>query len=431
VDCELKTFCVLPWIHSFVNSNGAYQICCLSEEYHQGIPDIDGNFYNIQSRPSLTEVMNAPMMKELRLKMLKGEWSEVCTRCFETEKNGGCSRRNIENSAFKETISELVKKTQDDGEIDLGFKSLDYRLGNTCNLQCRMCSPFSSSSWIKDWNEIKGENEQLTVELKEYYKGFSWPENSCLLDELREKLDGVKRIHFAGGEPLLSSQMSLILRELITTGHAKRMVISYNSNITVLPKEVLELWKHFKEISILASVDGHGEVNEYIRYPSKWSVVNKNLLYLDEHARELNIGEIILSCTVQIYNALYIKDLFDYLEKFQNILPVLNLSNLYFPEYLSAQALPAKAKEIASERLQAVLRDREERNVAHSYLVDNIKQTISFINEKDRTDLLEKFKKMNSNFDKKKNVKLASVLPELNTYLINYYIDQIALKSKH
>ena len=36
---EKSPFCILPWIHSFVNSNGNYQVCCTSEEHHIAITE--------------------------------------------------------------------------------------------------------------------------------------------------------------------------------------------------------------------------------------------------------------------------------------------------------------------------------------------------------------------------------------------------------
>jgi len=91
--------------------------------------------------------------------------------------------------------------------------------------------------------------------------------------------------------------------------------------------------------------------------------------------------------------------------------------------------LPAAAKNEATARLQNVLKDLSDRQVTHKYLLDNIEQTIAYMNEKDSTHLLSQFKKTNSAFDKKKNVKLASVLPELNQFLVNYTIDQLVQKS--
>jgi MoaA/NifB/PqqE/SkfB family radical SAM enzyme len=425
VECELKSFCVLPWIHSFVNSNGAYQICCISEEHHHGILDKKGEYFNIQNRPELNDVMNSEMMKELRLNMLKGEWSPPCRRCLETETNGGSSRRNIENAAYEEKIPELIAQTKPDGEIKVRFKSIDYRLGNKCNLQCRMCNPLSTSNWIKEWNELKTENEHLTVEMQNHFSSFTWPDDELLFDELREKLDGVERIHFAGGEPLMSNQMANILRECIRLDQAKNISVSYNTNATVLPKDVLELWKEFKEIKLLCSVDGYGAVNDFIRYPSKWSVIDRNLHFLDDHAEELKISEIILSCTVQVYNALYLKDLFDYLKNFKKIDPVVNLINLHFPEYMSTQVLPPSAKKVATERIQAIISDLNVRGITHNFHLSNLPQAIAYMNKKDRTVNLISFKKFNSAFDKKKNTKISAVLPELNSHLVKFYFENL------
>jgi sulfatase maturation enzyme AslB (radical SAM superfamily) len=260
-----KTFCILPWIHSYVNSNGAYQVCCTADEYHKGIPDKDGVDYNINNRPDVSEVMNSDFMKTLRKQMLEGKWSDVCTRCFETESLDGVSRRIIENKEHENLIDDLIDKTKHDGEIEVELKTLDYRLGNLCNLQCRMCGPFSSGNWIKDWNDVMPEKVHMSPEQVSYYQNFQWVEKDLLIDELKEKINGIDRIHFAGGEPLLSPQMAKILRECIRLGVSKNISISYNTNATVLPKEILNLWKEFKEIKLLCSVDGFREVNDYIQ----------------------------------------------------------------------------------------------------------------------------------------------------------------------
>lgn len=369
--------------------------------------------------------MNAETMKELRLKMLKGEWSKYCTRCFEVEKNGGSSRRMIENAAHKELIPDLISSTAPDGTIPVAFKSIDYRLGNKCNLQCRMCNPLSTERWIKDWNEVKTKNEQMSAELLSQCSTFTWPEDDCLTEEFRGKLKGVERIHFAGGEPLISPQMTKILKECISLGYSQQITISYNTNITILPKEVTELWKHFKEIKLLCSVDGYGVVNDYIRYPSRWDQIDRNLQFLDDNAAAFNISEILLSCTVQIYNVLYLNELFDYVKKFKKIDPIINLINLHYPEYLSTQALPLPAKEIATARLKKILEDLEQRHISHEFHISNIYQAISYMNEADKTVNLISFKKFNATFDKKKNMKLSSSLKELNAHLMQFYVNNL------
>lgn len=422
-----KSFCVQPWLHSYVNSNGAYQVCCTADEYHSGIPDKNGVDYNIKNRPDIDEVMNSEFMKKLRKEMMSGEWNRICTRCFETEEHGGVSRRMLENAQHSEKISGLIEKTKDDGEIELELKSLDYRLGNFCNLQCRMCGPFSTGNWIKDWNEVMPSQIHLSNEQKEYYLNFDWVEQELLIDEFREKVKGIDQIHFAGGEPLLAPQMSKILRECINLGLAKNISVSYNTNITVLPKEVLKLWKEFKEIKLLCSVDGFNEVNEYIRFPSKWKTIDTNLHFLDEHADEFHITEILLSCTVQIYNVLSLGELYSYLRQFKKIVPALNLINLNFPEYMSTKVLPDEAKLEASKRLNTIaeeLKNRIPQN--YTYLLENIFQVINFMNAEDHTTQLMKFKTVNTKIDKLKKFKLSESLPDLNGYLIEYYLKRVS-----
>ncbi len=420
------TFCVLPWIHSFVNSNGAYQVCCTSEEHHDGIRDLDNNYFNIKNKPNLEDIRNAELMKSLRLKMLSGEWDRICTRCFETERLDGTSRRMIENSEHQTILEELINNTHSDGSIKNQFKTLDYRLGNKCNLECRMCGVFSSEKWIADWNKVKPAKEALTEEQLNYFKNFNWPEDQYLVEEFKGKQGRVERIHFGGGEPLISKQMTALLQECVKSGSAKNITLSYNTNITVLPKDVLHLWKEFKGVKLLCSVDGFNEINEYIRYPSNWSHVDKNLHFLDENFKELGLVEVLLSTTVQIYNVLNLKELYDYVRGFKNITPALNLINLHFPVYLSTQVLPLAAKKIATGRLIKIAKNLENALLPEQqYLLDNIYQIINFMNERDLSKKLAEFKKTNKKFDELKNAKLSTSLPELNELLISHYLDHV------
>jgi MoaA/NifB/PqqE/SkfB family radical SAM enzyme len=421
-----STFCILPWTHSFVNSDGAYQVCCTSEEYHDGIYDSDNKKLKIQNRPDLDNVMNSRLLKELRLKMLNNEWSELCTRCLDSERLGGISRRMIENNNYQGSIAELAKNTLEDGTINFEFKSLDYRLGNHCNLQCRMCGPFSSEKWLKEWNQVMPIEQNLSMEEINIFKSFDWIKEDYLVDEFREKIDSVERIHFAGGEPLFSPQMTKLLKVCIKLGISKNISISYNTNITRLPEEVLELWKDFKEVKLLCSIDGYGPVNEYIRFPSKWSNIDTNLKFLDQHFKTYNISEIILSCTVQLYNVLTLHELYDYVSTFKKIVPALNLINLKYPDYLSTQVMPKAAKKIAASRLLEVAKEARSKVASeYYYLVDNIEQVIQFMDEKDKSQLLFKLRLVDARVSKNFNLTMRESLPELSLFISEYFLNHI------
>ena len=164
-----KTFCPLAWTHSFVNQNGAYQLCCTSEEFENNILSNDGKKLFVSDGVDPKTVMNTDYMKKIRLQMLDGQWPKMCMRCKISEDLDGVSRRNVEIRNFQDFNEEFIQSTEADGTVPAIIKSADYRLGNLCNLQCRMCNPRSTKLWIKDWNKIKSFNEQFPDEVMESY----------------------------------------------------------------------------------------------------------------------------------------------------------------------------------------------------------------------------------------------------------------------
>jgi hypothetical protein len=156
------------------------------------------------------------------------------------------------------------------------------------------------------------------------------------------------------------------------------------------------LWKHFKSVSLLCSVDGFGRVTEYIRRPSRWGDIDRNIKIIDQHYDEWKIQRAALSITVQLYNILTLHDLFEYLrnaglKKF-GVLP--HFVPLFYPGYLSIQALPMAAKKVARERLMREL-DRPEAREQPDYehFAGCIAATLAFMDEADtsgdNSDFLE------------------------------------------
>lgn len=431
VNTNSSSFCILPWIHSLVNSNGNYQVCCTSEEFHPGIPDQDNKLFNIKDCPPLDDVMNSDFMKKLRLDMSEGKWNAICKRCHDGEKRGGVSRRQAENTRFsKFEIASLTNSTKKDGKIDPIFKSIDYRLGNVCNLKCRMCGPHSSQMWIDDWNIVKSDQEKITEDQKFLFSKYDWMIGENLINEFKSKISHIDQLHFAGGEPLISPQMFSLLKVCVDSGVAKNITLSYNTNITQLPSHVLEIWKHFKGIRLLCSVDGVGEINDYIRYPSKWDIIDRNLSFLDDHFHDFNIKEITLCCTVQIYNILDLPELYEYVKKFKNVTPAINLTNLFSPYYLTTKLLPKSEKikisAILSGLADEILSFPDGKEYQFQYFRGNIFDVINFMNQEDHSPLLIQFNKYNSALDKINKASLLKSIPKLSLVLSNYLLDVVS-----
>ena len=220
--------------------------------------------------------------------------------------------------------------------------------------------------------------------------------------------------------------MCKVLKKCIELGISKTIALSYNSNITELPEEVLDLWTHFKEVKLLCSVDGFEKVNDYIRPPSRWRDIDANLRYLDLNAKKYNLTEILISCTVQVYNVLFLNDLYEYVNQFKNIIPALNLINLKYPEFLSTQVLPVPAKILAKLRLEKVKENISSKvPTVYNYLIENIDQVIKNMEEEDLSFALFKFKNYDLKINEISNMKIKDYLPELNCFLVDYFFEAI------
>lgn len=99
-----------------------------------------------------------------------------------------------------------------------------------------MCNPRSTKLWIGEWNDLKPDREQFSKEVMDSYKKYDWIDSEELVKDFKEKAPNLEHIHFAGGEPLLVPQMTRILEKCIESGNAKNIVVTYNTNLTVLPK---------------------------------------------------------------------------------------------------------------------------------------------------------------------------------------------------
>lgn len=415
-DKKKNLFCPLAWNHAFVNQNGAFQVCCTSEEFDNNIRNEEGKVMSINDGLSPHEVMNSSYMKKLRLKLLNGEWPEICRRCEVTEKMGGSSRRIIELGHYAAQTESMIASTTDDGSTSAKITSADYRLGNVCNLQCRMCNPRSTKLWIKDWNKIKEDEEHFSDEVLQSYTTYDWIDSQALVDDFERKAPNLEHIHFAGGEPLIVPQMAKILRKCIESGNAGNITLTYNTNLTVLPESVLALWKNFKQIKILASVDAAGPLNDYIRPPSKWEVIDRNLRFIEEHHEEYRISECLISTTVQALNILALPALYKYLSQFTFIVKAPNLINLHVPYYMQTNVLPKMLKKMAHLELEIIQRDlRGELPEHYRYLVDNIKPIVQMMMSQDGESrgFFEKMIRFQNSFDEIKKLRLKDYCPEI------------------
>ena len=392
-----KTFCVLPWMHMATSSSGNLRVCCESIHGKNLILKPDGSPYKIY-KDNLKEAWHAPLYRRIRRQMLDGQRPDICTPCFREEEALLESTRMGYNKKymFDYEPSETPK---------WNIKYLDLRLGNKCNLRCRMCNPYSSHSLFKEWEELAKKDlspliKPLNENEKKKFKNLSWPEEIDF-SRLLQYMQYVEEIYLTGGEPLLIKEQYDLLKVIIQTGLAHKITLKYSTNITRYDIKLVKLWKHFRKILLNISIDGFGALNNYIRYPSQWDQLENNIkqmIFLNE--KKFNIFLEIV-CTVQMYNITSMRDLLLWV-KTQNL--GLQFNILDTPKFLNIRVLPD------------VLKKRVEKELLLFQDDFRVERVINYMKKESWMNYLNDFFRYTDFFDQSRNQSLDEILPELASF---------------
>lgn len=431
------------WEDAAIKNNGDYRICCVfSTDVENGVLQGDDQSYLNMRTHSVDSVRNHRLYKDARSTFLKGEWPAGCERCKNIESNGLPSMRThrinrlMEDGLAENLQTNIIEHTQANGEIDLvqfPLREIDFRFNNRCNLKCRSCSPESSTSWYTDFYRI-GETqlwdggrpeleffEDENKNVKAVFDRYDWSDGINVLDRLPKNLEKLSRIYFAGGEPLLEKRHAEFLKQLIAAGISKNIYLEYNTNLSVLTEETLNLWKEFKFIGVGVSMDGVGKFHEYVRFPSRFSNLERNLDKLDN--ANLNLRGWI-SYTVSILNVCHLPDaiLWKTNKNYKNIVnnfsrPPISTRMLHHPFHLNLKYIPLPAKKYIEERLNlGMIEIRKKANLPEKKLentIDLLQGIIKFMFEEDLSSEWPELFQKTLALDKWRNQSFALLEPEL------------------
>jgi sulfatase maturation enzyme AslB (radical SAM superfamily) len=323
-------------------------------------------------------------------------------------------------------ISEGARiRTESDGTINTDLIPVvyyDLRFGNKCNLKCRSCGATDSNAWygdqVKVWGDTyfdtAGDMKIIKVDGKYQLENdiYKWYENEGFWNNLNNEIPNIQHVYMVGGEPLLIKQQFDFLRKCIELGHADKIAIEYNSNIVNIPDISWDLWKNFRVIKVGASIDGVDKVNDYIRYPSRWKTIERNLKKLDK--AEGNF-ELWLAITVQAMNILHLPEIFRWKaeQKFKRVnntpwQPIASLHPLHSPDFLSAQVFPTEVKVAIAEKLVGA--QFNENGEEAKALLD---QYVSFMFQEDYSHRYYKFWEYTNKLDEIRDQKLQDYIPDL------------------
>ena len=369
---ENKNFCHAPWTHLYTNPDGRLIPCCLFVDNNQDFP-------NLNDTP-LEEALNHPKIVKLRQEFLEGKDPDGCFRCKAQSKISKYTYRDKMNNYGREANPEI----KPDGTLSLADFNptfLDIRFGNLCNLKCRTCSPTFSSSIAVEHNKIFGTKHQILFSL-----------NDSSIDTIFSKLDSVKHIYLAGGEPLIEENNYVLLNKLIERGLKPSLL--YNTNLTNIKfkdKNLTDLWQHFPEVEMTVSLDGYDKVNDYIRFGSDYEQIIQNIFTIKEHNPHVIFN---INSVASIMSMRSIPDLFKDLIARNICLPrKVNFSICHHPDEFDPTVLPIESKnEIKKqydEYISWLIRNYSDPDKSQlPFIIKNIKGLIEYMMSADNSSQL-------------------------------------------
>jgi MoaA/NifB/PqqE/SkfB family radical SAM enzyme len=375
-----KTICMLPWTSLEANPQGTARPCCL---YDEEITDTQGNKYKV-SETTLTEIYKSEYMQKLRQDFRAGAKPAACFRCWDEEAAGITSKRINSRIRLKELYTQV--DWANDTPDQLWF--LDLKLGNICNLRCRICGSWSSSKWAQEeigyMPELKDKKSHLAYT---YLQQGMWPRNSPQFwENLKTLLPEIKYFEFTGGEPWMIQEHWDLLKYAAETGDAQHIDIHYNTNATQELGEHTQVWNHFGRVDIAFSIDNVGDLFEYERYGAKWDLANKIIddVHFAKNTDSPNITT-QLCFTINIQNVYYLDALLSWADTKPFGSVYFNM--LHSPDHMSIQHMTTAAQQLVLNKLKTTVWT----NKQYQREIDNV---IKFIEQGAGSDGQEFLEKM-------------------------------------
>ena len=397
-----KTFCMAPWTHTYLSPQTERRLCCASREPAQSFKQyIDtGNDAKEYKPLTLKEHWNSDHMKSVRLRMMAGEELPECQVCDHKLLNTDVYR-SYWNQLFKDRVDEAYDSTDETGATTMQTISFDYRFNNLCNFKCRMCGDMLSSSWEAESRKNKTWSKEsqpwMASPLREQIIKF---QDTQVVQEFVEAVETkrIKEIYWCGGEPLMWDMHWKAMQRIIELGFAKEVYVRYNTNLSRTSFKGIKLFDllpQFQDWQICSSLDGTGEVGEYIRDGlnyEQWLSNFKEGMAVAKTAREMR-----LDYTITMPGLLELKNMFDLSRELDTEILTKVMFTFSNDEILSPLALPKKLLHtIIDEALAYIepLATRKQRSLIE--VIKNLKNRETFTptkKGKQRQENIDKIRK--------------------------------------
>ena len=384
---------MLPWVSLETSPIGTVRPCCLYDGEVQNSHSVKFDL----NKDNLKDIQNSEYMYQLRTAFLESKQPAECRRCWAEESAHRTSKR-------MHTLDRLKDILKDETEWTIHPKPLmflDLKLGNICNIACRICGSWSSSTFAgEEIKQLPFDKRKDSFAYQMNRRG-NWPRKSLTFwDELHEYAPGIRYIEFTGGEPFMIQEHFDFLQYLIDNDYAKNIEVHYNTNTTLYPEND-SIWKSFKHVEVAFSIDDLRERFEYQRYGAEWRTLEKNLERFKRLRERSNNITLQVCSTVNVFNVMYLEELANWIDEQEFDFVYWNM--LHDAPQHCITSLPKEAKLRATERLLSA-----SVNPTH---YKEFKQIAFFMNSKD-TDP-EVLREDSLRMDKRREQSMREYLPEL------------------
>jgi MoaA/NifB/PqqE/SkfB family radical SAM enzyme len=461
-----NSFCPEVYNQIQIDMQGDIRICCLSADNDSGITrDQYGNIMNVKTH-SIIDAMNSYEHRQHRLELSNNIRPSRCNNCYKGEIHGFSRRMKFIKLSKNEILPEYVKAedaysiTTDNGSIDTSITkliNLDIRFGNLCNLKCIMCDPGNSSLWYEDWDLLsksfndhndsgrslkfrhggidpltgnaqywKSKTKVYVIEKNKHGKlklegGENWWETDSWKLQFKNIAPQLRHIYFTGGEPLIVPAMGEHLNYLINNGFSKDIILCYDTNLTVINKNLIDQWKFFKNIELRISIDEVGDRYNIIRNPGNFDKIKENILVIKNAG--IPISCITMVCGISnIYGSIRVSQFA------KEIGETLSSRFVNRPNWLNVKNLPISAREEVIDTLSDFLKSSESSTISgYEHVINgSIKYLFSTLDTPGDLQMIESFVKVMNILDKSRGLDWKSVLCDV-AGLINRHCPEIDL----
>lgn len=391
------TFCIMAHKGFFVEPTKHVKPCCVFKDFETPV------IYD--ENKSFDEIFNSPQFIDLREKMDNGIVHKGCENCF----NGTINHRNGMNVMFFHNDYDKLK----DLNIGTDYRSdeivyLDLRLSNLCNFKCRMCNASYSSSWEEDMRKIDPHFQEIPK------CGDNW------INPIVDKLDKVKFLYLAGGEPLIMKETFQLLNHIGDRKNEITLFLNTNlSNLEYKQIDIINVILEFNKIHLFVSCDGFDEVGEYQRTgfnTEKFKLNLRRLLSKIENVDKIHMDIIYALSAINVFNMFkFMKELKD---EFNLNDDVLNFQFVSSPWYLS---VAYGTKEFKNEVVTFI---KENYNGCTDKTKEQLDRFIYFIENNE--DLVDKIKQEKDyDFLKKLDIFRDTNINEVSPWIIKNIFNEL------